>query len=75
MQTFIEERGPSYRAIDLFDDELDSPPPPNEFDTESTEINEKLKSLRDKLLINELPNWAKSRDIDQGMKILVYWLL
>ena len=65
-QTFIDERGPSYRTIDLFDDELDRPEA-HEFDTHSTEMSDQLKSLRDKLLINELPNWAKSGDIQQAL--------
>ena len=66
---FIQDRGPPYRKIDLFDQLIESQIGNNEFDTHSFELTETVKNLRDELLINEMPNWSRTRDLDQCLPV------
>ena len=61
---FIQERGPSYRPTDLFDQLIDKKPS-DDYETDSFELGEEIRQLREEFLINEIPNWGKTRDIEQ----------
>ena len=63
---FIQERGPSYRPTDLFDQLIDKKPS-NNYETDSFELGEEIRQLREEFLINEIPNWGKTRDIEQAL--------
>ena len=62
---FIQDRGPSYRPTDLFDQLIDGKPS-NDYETDSFELGEEIRQLREEFLINEIPNWGKTRDIEQA---------
>ena len=64
-QIFIQERGPPYRQTDLFDDLVEDHVETGRFDTESFELCEEVRTLRDKFLLNEMPNWSKTRDLNK----------
>ena len=63
---FIQDRGPSYRSTDLFDQLIDGKPSDN-YETDSFELGEEIRQLREEFLINEIPNWGKTRDIEQAL--------
>ena len=62
---FIQDRGPSYRSTDLFDQLIDGKPC-YDYETDSFELGEEIRQLREEFLINEIPNWGKTRDIEQA---------
>ena len=63
---FIQDRGPSYRPTDLFDQLIDRKPC-YDYETDSFELGEEIRQLREEFLINEIPNWGKTRDIEQAL--------
>jgi len=63
---FIQDRGPSYRSTDLFDQLIDGKPC-SDYETDSFELGEEIRQLREEFLINEIPNWGKTRDIEQAL--------
>ena len=63
---FIQDRGPSYRPTDLFDQLIDGKPS-DDYETDSFELGEEIRQLREEFLINEIPNWGKTRDIEQAL--------
>merc|ERR1712062_310391 len=69
---FLQDRGPAYRPTDLFDkliEEESKKRITNEYEIGNYELSNEVKLLRDELIRNELPNWAKERDIDQVLPV------
>ena len=58
-QVFVQERGPSFRPLDLFDnlmEDFDEKNPP-EFDTQSITLSREVIKVRNEFMVNEMPKW------------------
>ena len=57
-QVFIEKRGPSFRVLDLFDKMMeDYDEKKIEYDTQSITLTRRVITVRNELIMNEMPKW------------------
>lgn len=64
-QIFIQDRGPSYRPLDLFDKLVDEFNTKADYDTKSMELSREVRTVCDEFLRNEMPKWDDRRDLSE----------
>ena len=65
-QVFVQERGPSFRPLDLFDNLMEDydDKNPTEFDTQSITLSREVIKVRNEFMVNEMPKWNDREGIE-----------